>query len=177
MPSSQDGHPEHNRDRYTGDTGSEAHPKSARLERETMLKEFREFAVRGNVVDLAVGVIVGAAFGKIVSSFVDDLIMPLVGLLFQADYSNLFIVLKPGKTEGTLYNTLAAAKADGAATLNYGLFLSTVLNFVIVAFAIFLVVKAINKLRREPAPQPAAAPAPTKDQELLAEIRDLLKSR
>ena len=113
-----------------------------------MFKEFKEFAVKGNVMDMAVGIIIGAAFGRIVSSLVNDVVMPPIGLLLgKVDFSNLFVGLS-----GTAYDSLAAAKAAGAPTLNYGLFLNTVLEFVIVAFAVFLVVKQINRLRREPAP-------------------------
>lgn len=131
-----------------------------------MLQEFKTFAVKGNVVDMAVGIIVGAAFGKIVSSFVGDVIMPPLGLAIGGvDFSNLAVTLKE-------------ASADGAAvTLSYGKFIQTVLDFVIVAFAIFIAVKAINKLKKQEAEAPAAPPPPTKDQELLAEIRDLLKKR
>ena len=108
-----------------------------------MLKEFREFALKGNVVDLAVGVIIGAAFGKIVSSLVSDILMPPIGLLMgKVDFSSLFISLT-----GDHYDSLAAAKAAGAPTLNYGVFLNATLDFLLVAFAVFLVVKQINKLR------------------------------
>ncbi len=107
-----------------------------------MLKEFKKFAMRGNVIDLAVGIIIGAAFGKIVSSFVNDILMPLMGVLLgKVDFSNLFINLS-----GKNYSTIAAAKAAGAATLNYGLFINAVVDFVIIAFAIFLLIKQINKL-------------------------------
>ncbi len=119
-----------------------------------MLKEFREFAVKGNVIDLAVGIIIGAAFGKIVTSLVEDMIMPVVGLVIgRIDFSNLFVALN-----GQQYGTLAAARAAGAPTLNVGLFLNAVINFLIIAFAIFLVVKQVNRLKRE-APAPAAAAA------------------
>jgi len=121
-----------------------------------MLKEFKEFAMRGNVLDMAVGVIIGAAFGKIVASLVDDVIMPPVGrMLGHVDFSNLFINL--GETN---YSTIAEAKAHAAATLNYGIFLNTIVNFLIVAFAIFLLLRAVNRWVVKPAP--AAAPA-TKD--------------
>ena len=121
-----------------------------------MLKEFKEFAMRGNVVDLAVGVIIGAAFGKIVSSLVEDVIMPPIGrLLGHVDFSGLFINLS-----GKSYETLSEAKLHNAATLNYGIFLNTVINFLIVAFCVFLVVKQINRFAAKPAP--AAAPT-TKD--------------
>jgi len=116
-----------------------------------MLKEFKEFALRGNVVDLAVGLIIGAAFGKIVTSFVNDILMPPIGLLLgRVDFSNLFINLSDGE-----YTTLAAAQEAGAATINYGLFISTVLDFVIVAFVIFLLVRQINRMQREREEQPA----------------------
>ena len=113
-----------------------------------MWKEFREFAMRGNVVDLAVGLVIGAAFGKIVTSFVADVLMPPLGLLLgKVDFSNLFINLS-----GRSYGSLAEAKAAGAPTINYGLFINSVIDFIIVAFAIFLVVRGINKLRRQPPP-------------------------
>jgi large conductance mechanosensitive channel len=113
-----------------------------------MWKDFREFVMRGNVVDLAVGLVVGAAFGKIVTSFVADVLMPPLGLLLgKVDFSNLFINLSGGS-----YRSLAEAKAAGAPTINYGLFINTVIDFVIVAFAIFMVVRGINKLRRQPPP-------------------------
>jgi large conductance mechanosensitive channel len=117
-----------------------------------MFKEFKEFAMRGNVVDLAIGIIIGGAFGKIVSSFVSDILMPPIGLLLgKVDFSNLFI----GLSDRT-YATLQEAKAAGAATINYGLFFNTVLDFLLVAFAVFLLVKQINRLKREEAPAPAA---------------------
>jgi len=113
-----------------------------------VFKEFKEFAVKGNVMDMAIGIIVGAAFGRIVGSLVSDVLMPPLGLLLgKVDFSNLFVSLS-----GTAYDSLAAAKAAGAPTLNYGVFLNTVLEFLIVAFAVFLVVRQLNRLRREPAP-------------------------
>jgi large conductance mechanosensitive channel len=119
-----------------------------------MLKEFKEFAMRGNVLDMAVGIIIGAAFGRIVSSMVDDVLMPPIGrLLGGVDFSNFFVALN-----GETYPTLAAAKEAGVATINYGLFLNTVINFLIVAFAIFILVKQVNRLQK-PAPAPAPAPA------------------
>jgi large conductance mechanosensitive channel len=120
-----------------------------------MLKEFKEFAVRGNVVDMAVGIIIGAAFGTIVNSFVQDVIMPPIGLLLgNIDFSNFFAVLKEGKVAGP-YASVAAAKATGAVTMNYGVFISTIISFLIVAFAVFLLVRTINKMRRrEEAPPP-----------------------
>jgi large conductance mechanosensitive channel len=120
-----------------------------------MLQEFKEFVMRGNVVDLAIGVVIGAAFGKIVTSFVEDILMPPIGLaLGNVDFSNLFINLSGGD-----YPSVAAAKAAGAATLNYGIFFNNILNFLIIAFAIFMLIKQINRLQK---PAPAAAPA-TKD--------------
>ena len=121
-----------------------------------MLKEFKEFAMRGNVLDLAVGVIIGAAFGKVVSSLVDDILMPPIGkVLGHVDFSNLFINLSE-----TSYPTIAAAKAAGSPTLNYGIFLNAIINFLIVAFAIFLLIRTVNRWTAKPAP--AAAPT-TKD--------------
>ena len=141
-----------------------------------MLKEFKEFAMNGNVVDLAVGLVIGAAFGAIVNSLVSDIIMPIVGLVTGgADFSDRFVLLKEGATTGP-YVTLAAAKAAGAVTLNIGTFITLLFNFVIVAFALFLVIKAMNSARRAPAAAPAAAPAPSKEELLLTQIRDLLKA-
>jgi len=123
-----------------------------------MLKEFKDFAMRGNVIDMAIGIIIGAAFGKIVSSAVADVIMPPIGLLVgNVDFSNLFVSLS-----GESYPSLAAAKAAGAPTVNLGVFFNTVLDFVIVAFVIFLLVKQINRLKRKEEPAPATAPT-TKD--------------
>ena len=114
-----------------------------------MFKEFKEFAVKGNVVDMAVGIIIGAAFGTIVNSFVNDLIMPPIGLLLgNVDFASLFTVLKEGKVAAP-YASLADAKAAGAVTLNYGVFINTIISFLIVAFAVFLVVKNVNRLKRE----------------------------
>lgn len=136
-----------------------------------MFKEFKAFAMRGNVLDMAVGIIMGAAFGKIVSSFVEDVLMPPIGLLLgKVDFSNLFINLS-----GKDFPSVEAAKAAGAATLNYGMFLNTVINFLIVAFAIFLLIKQVNRFAAKKEEAPAAPPPPTREQELLAEIRDLLK--
>jgi len=137
-----------------------------------MLKEFRDFAMRGNVLDMAVGIIIGGAFGKIVSSLVADIIMPPIGLLMgKVDFSSLFIDLSGGS-----HPSLAAAKAAGAATINYGLFINTVLDFVIISFAIFLLVHQVNRLAKKEA-APAAPPEPTAQEKLLGEIRDILKTR
>ena len=138
-----------------------------------MLKEFKEFAIKGNVIDMAVGVVIGGAFGKIVNSLVADVIMPPIGLLLgKVDFTNLFINLS-----GTPVASLAEAKAKGLATLNYGVFINTAFEFLIIAFAIFLVVKQINRLKREAPPAPAAPPEPSNEEKLLVEIRDLLKSK
>jgi large conductance mechanosensitive channel len=139
-----------------------------------MLKEFKEFAMRGNVIDMAVGIIIGAAFGKIVTSLVTDIIMPPIGLLMgNVDFSNLFLNLGID----TDYATVAAAEAAGAPIIKYGVFINTVLDFVIVAFAIFMVIRALNRLqrKRDAAPPPTAPPEPTTEEKLLTEIRDLLK--
>ena len=134
-----------------------------------MLKEFKEFAMRGNVIDLAVGVVIGAAFGRIVSSFVADIIMPPIGLLLgNLDFSNLFIDLS-----GKGYASLAAAKQAGAPTLNYGLFINSIIDFLIIAFAIFLVIREINRLFTKK----AEAPAVVAEVQLLTEIPDILKSQ
>ncbi len=145
-----------------------------------MLKEFKEFAVKGNMLDMAVGIIIGAAFGTIVKSLVDDILMPPIGMLLGGvDFSDLFITLQQGAMAGP-YATLAAAKEAGAVTMNYGLFINGVISFLIVAWAVFLVVKGFNKLRKADEEAPAAPPAPpepTAQEKLLAEIRDLLKAQ
>lgn len=136
-----------------------------------MLEEFKKFALRGNVMDMAIGIILGAAFGKIVSSFVSDILMPPIGLLMgNVDFTNLFVTLSGGD-----HATLEAAKQAGAVTINYGAWINTIIDFTIVAFAIFFVVKQLNRLKKEEAPAPA--PEPPKQELLLAEIRDLLKQR
>lgn len=125
-----------------------------------MLKEFREFAMRGNVIDMAVGIIIGGAFGTIVKSVVDDVLMPPLGLLIGGiDFSDLFVVLKPGASAGP-YVTLAAAKGAGAVTVNYGAFLNTVVSFAIVAFAVFLLVRTMNQLRRQQQTAPTTKECP-----------------
>lgn len=140
-----------------------------------MLKEFKEFALRGNVLDMAVGIIIGAAFGKIVDSMVRDVIMPPIGLLLgSVDFSNLFIVLKGGSTAAP-YATVEAAQKAGAVTLNYGVFFNTLVTFAIVGFAVFMLIRAINRLKRKEAEKPAAPAAPPEEIVLLREIRDALK--
>ena len=140
----------------------------------SVMKEFREFAVKGNVIDLAVGVIIGAAFGKIVDSLVADIIMPIVGLVFgKLDFSNLYLVL--GSVPAGVPSTLADLKKAGVPVLAYGNFITIAVNFVILAFIIFMMVKQINKLRKHQADAPAAPVAPPEDIALLREIRDSLK--
>ncbi|HSF68394.1 MAG TPA: large conductance mechanosensitive channel protein MscL [Nitrospiraceae bacterium] len=139
-----------------------------------MLKEFKDFAMKGNVLDMAIGVIIGGAFGKIVSSLVSDVLMPPLGLILgKVDFSSLFINLS-----GTPQPSLAAAKAAGAPTLNYGVFLQATFDFIIIAFVIFVLVKQVNRFKRETPPPPPAPPAgPTNEEKLLMEIRDALKGR
>ena len=136
-----------------------------------MLKEFREFAMKGNVIDMAVGIIIGAAFGRIVSSMVSDIIMPPLGLVMgKVDFTNWYFNLSGGD-----YNTLKSAKDAGAVTINYGVFVNNIIDFLIVAFCIFLIIKQFNRLKKE-AP-PAAPAAPPKQEVLLTEIRDILARR
>lgn len=138
-----------------------------------MLKEFKEFAMKGNVLDMAIGVIIGGAFGKIVSSLVSDVLMPPIGLLMgKVDFSSLFIDLSR-----TSPPSLTAAKAAGAPTLNYGVFLQSVFDFIIVAFVIFMLVKQVNRFKKEAPPPPPPPPTLTNEEKLLTEIRDLLKNR
>ncbi len=138
-----------------------------------MLKEFKDFALKGNVLDLAIGVVIGAAFGKIVDSLVKDIIMPPIGLMMGGvDFANMFAVLKPGTTAGPDATVEIAQKA-GAVTWNYGLFINSILTFVIVAFAIFMLVKAYNAAKKAEPPAPPTPPA--EDVLLLREIRDSLK--
>ena len=139
-----------------------------------MLKEFKEFAMKGNVLDMAIGVIIGGAFGKIVSSLVNDVLMPPIGLLMGGvDFSSLFINLS-----GTAQPSLTAAKAAGTPTINYGAFLQATVDFIIIAFVIFMFVKQINRLKKEaPAAPPPPPPGPTNEEKLLMEIRDALKGR
>ena len=145
-----------------------------------MLKEFKEFAVKGNMLDMAVGIIVGAAFGTIVQSLVKDVVMPPIGLLLGGvDFTDMFITLSEGATPGP-YSTLAAAQEAGAVTVNYGVFGNALISFLIVSFTVFLVVRSFNKLKREQEAQPEAPPAPPEpsaEEKLLTEIRDLLQAR
>lgn len=142
------------------------------------IKEFKEFAVKGNAIDLAVGVIIGGAFGKIVTSIIDDLIMPVVGALMgKPDFSSLYVVLKEGTEPIAQGATLEAAKATGATIFAYGDFITVTINFLLLAFIIFLMVKGIMKLKKKEEEVPQAPPAPSKEEELLGEIRDLLKKK
>ncbi|HTO85201.1 MAG TPA: large conductance mechanosensitive channel protein MscL [Methylomirabilota bacterium] len=134
-----------------------------------MLKEFRDFAMRGNLVDMAVGIIMGTAFGGLINSMVNDIIMPIVGKITGGvDFSNYFLNLS-----GQEYTSLKAAKDAGAATVNYGIFINLIINFVIIAFVMFMLIKAMNKTRKQALP--AEPPPPPRSETLLAEIRDLLK--
>ena len=139
----------------------------------SMLKEFKEFIAKGNMLDLAIGVVLGAAFGAVINSLVSDLINPIIGLMGGANFDNMFLVLKEGTTAGPYLDPETAQKA-GAVTLNYGKFFTAILKFLVVGFALFMVVKAANRMRQKQEAEPEAAPA---DVALLAEIRDLLKNR
>lgn len=145
-----------------------------------MLKEFKEFAAKGNVLDMAVGIVIGAAFGTIVKSFVDQVLMPPIGLaLGRVDFSNLYVQLAPGDPAGP-YASLASAQDAGAVVIAWGAFLNAVISFLIIAFCVFLVVKGYNRMMRqqeEPEASPAAPPEPSDEAKLLTEIRDLLRSR
>ncbi|HUV14073.1 MAG TPA: large-conductance mechanosensitive channel protein MscL [Acidobacteriota bacterium] len=142
-----------------------------------MLKEFKDFAMRGNVVDMAVGIIIGAAFGTIVKSLVADVIMPPIGLaLGHVDFTNLFVTIQEGATVGP-YATLADAKEAGAVSINYGVFFNEIISFIIVAFAVFFLIRSINNMKRKEEEKPAAPPKPSGEEMLLTEIRDLLKTK
>ena len=138
-----------------------------------MLEEFKEFALRGNVVDMAVGIIIGAAFSTIVRSLVDDIIMPPIGVVTGGvDFSNMFVALN-----GEHYPSLAAARQAGAATINFGLFINNVISFTIVAFVLFMAIKGMNQLRRKQEEDPQSEPPPSREVQLLEEIRDALVKR
>jgi large conductance mechanosensitive channel len=142
-----------------------------------VLKEFREFIAKGNMLDLAIGIVIGAAFTAIIGSFVKDLVTPLIGLFGKANFENVFLVLKDGTNPRGPYTTPDVAAKAGAVTLNYGSFLTAVINFLIVAFVLFLIVKAANRMKRKEEEAVAADPEIPNDEKLLIEIRDLLKSR
>jgi large conductance mechanosensitive channel len=146
----------------------------------SMLKEFKEFAMKGSVVDLAVGVIIGVAFGKVVTSVVNDVIMPPIGkVMGGVNFSDLFINLDPSKLakDGSIIKSLAQAKEAGAAVIAYGSFINTVIDFTIVALCIFIIVKLMNSLKKKPTPVAPAPVEPTREENLLGEIRDILKAR
>ena len=137
----------------------------------SLLKEFKTFAMRGNVIDMAVGIVIGAAFGKIVSTLVGNVLMPIIGIVTGGvDFADLKIVLKKATVD-------AAGKAIPGVTIDYGLFINTMIDFVIIAFAIFTVIKLMNRMKRKEEAQPAAPPTPSKQEVLLEEIRDLLKAK
>ncbi|HOV10129.1 MAG TPA: large-conductance mechanosensitive channel protein MscL [Bacteroidales bacterium] len=138
-----------------------------------IVKEFKEFAVKGNMMDMAVGIIIGAAFGKIVSSLVNDIIMPPLGkLLGNVNFTDLYYAM-----DGKVYESLAKAKEAGAPVFAYGNFIQTVIDFLIIAFVIFMIIKGMNSLKKKKEEAPAAPPAPTKEETLLTEIRDILKNK
>ena len=142
-----------------------------------MLKEFKEFAIKGNMLDMAVGNIIGAAFGTIIQSLVKDIVMPPIGMaLGGVDFGDLFLTLSEGAVAGP-YNTLAAAQEAGAVTINYGIFINALISFLIIAFAVFMVVRSFNKLKKQEEEAPSTPPAPSAEETLLGEIRDLLKAK
>lgn len=144
-----------------------------------MLKEFKEFAIKGNMLDMAVGIIIGAAFGTVVKSLVDDILMPIIATITGApDFSNLFVVLQaPAETAGVNMESIEAVREAGGVALGYGLFINALIAFLLVAIALFFVVKGMNKLRREREEAPAPPPEPSVEEQLLTEIRDLLKQQ
>ncbi len=142
-----------------------------------MLKEFKDFAVKGNMLDMAVGIIIGAAFGTIVTALVNEVIMPVVGLFTGGvDFSEMHAVLQPGSPAGP-YATVADATAAGAVTLNWGIFVNALISFLIVAFVLFIVIRNFNRLKKQEEEAPPAPPEPSAEEALLAEIRDLLKQQ
>lgn len=147
--------------------------RNYKLRNMKLLNEFKAFAMRGNVLDMAVGVIIGGAFGKIVTSLVNDIFMPLIGLATGGmDFTNLFLSL-----DGNRYETIAAAKEAGASVFAYGQFIQNIVDFLLVALCVFLVVKAVNRFKKKEEEAPAAPPAPSKEETLLTEIRDILKNK
>lgn len=141
-----------------------------------MLKEFKEFAVKGNMVDMAVGIIIGAAFATVVGSLVNDIIMPIVSAIFNApDFSNLFVILKDPVGEAINMDSIAAVRDAGGVALGYGLFINAIIAFVIVAWVLFMIIKGMNKTKKKEEEAPAAPPKPSNEEVLLAEIRDALK--
>jgi large conductance mechanosensitive channel len=142
-----------------------------------MLKEFKEFAAKGNMLDMAVGIVIGAAFATIITSLVNDIVMPPIGMaLGGVDFAEFYAILQQGDPAGP-YATLAAAKEAGAVTMNWGIFINALISFIIVAFALFMVIKGFNKMKAEEEAAPEAPPEPSAEENLLAEIRDLLKAK
>jgi len=142
-----------------------------------MLKEFKEFAAKGNMLDMAVGIVIGAAFATIITSLVNDIVMPPIGMaLGGVDFAEFYKVLQQGDPAGP-YATLAAAKEAGAVTMNWGIFINALISFIIVAFALFMVIKGFNKMKAEEEAAPEAPPEPSAEETLLAEIRDLMKAK
>ena len=142
-----------------------------------MLKEFKEFAAKGNMLDMAVGIVIGAAFATIITSLVNDIVMPPIGMaLGGVDFAEFYAILQQGDPAGP-YATLAAAKEAGAVTMNWGIFINALISFLIVAFALFMVIKGFNKMKAEEEAAPEAPPEPSAEETLLAEIRDLLKAK
>ena len=142
------------------------------------VKEFKDFAIKGNAIDLAVGVIIGGAFGKIITSIIDDIVMPVVGAIIgKPDFSGLYVVLKQGTEPVVNGATLAAAKASGASVFAYGNFITVAINFLLLALVVFWMVKVINRLKKKEEAAPTAPPAPSNQEVLLSEIRDLLKKK
>lgn len=142
-----------------------------------MLKEFKEFAAKGNMLDMAVGIVIGAAFATIITSLVNDIVMPPIGMaLGGVDFAEFYAILQQGDPAGP-YATLAAAKEAGAVTMNWGIFINALISFLIVAFALFMVIKGFNKMKAEEEAAPEAPPEPSAEETLLTEIRDLLKAK
>lgn len=142
-----------------------------------MLKEFKEFAAKGNMLDMAVGIVIGAAFATIITSLVNDIVMPPIGMaLGGVDFAEFYAILQQGDPAGP-YATLAAAKEAGAVTMNWGIFINALISFIIVAFALFMVIKGFNKMKAEEEAAPEAPPEPSAEETLLTEIRDLLKAK
>ena len=144
-----------------------------------MLKDFKEFAMKGNMLDMAVGIVIGAAFGTVIKSLVDDILMPVISSVFGApDFSNLFVVLKePASLEGVNMESIASVREAGGVALGYGLFINAVIAFILVAFVLWMVVRSMNKMKKQQEEEPAPEPAGPTAEELLAEIRDAIKSQ
>ena len=143
-----------------------------------MLKEFKEFAAKGNMLDMAVGIVIGAAFATIISSLVNDIIMPPVGMAMGGvDVAEMYALLEEGSAAAAPYASLAAAQEAGAVTINYGIFINALISFIIIAFVLFMVIRSFNKMKKQEEEAPAAPPEPTSEEVLLGEIRDLLKAQ